>query len=301
MAHGRKSNDRSGATECRVETPKWRHGLTKIGIIPWIIAMTDTEELRYAKQDGIATITLNRPDKLNAFTVAMIDAWVARLREAQSDPAVHVVVVTGAGRAFCAGGDMAQLGTEAPAALDHKRFLWEHVQQIPLTLEAMDKPVIAMVNGVAAGAGMDMALMCDLRFASDQARFAESYVKVGLVPGDGGAWFLPRLVGLDRALELMWTGDLIDAAEAFRIGVVTRVFPADELTTQTYAFAARLAAGPPLAIRMIKRAACQGLRTDLRTSLDLISSHLALVIQSNDHQEGVRAFQQKRPPQFHGN
>ncbi len=262
--------------------------------------MAGTEDLRYAIQDGIATITLNRPEKLNAFTIGMIDAWAACLRDAQSDPSVHVVVVTGAGRAFCAGGDMAQLGTEAPAALDQKRFLWDHVQQIPLTLEAMDKPVIAMVNGVAAGAGMDMALMCDLRFASDKARFAESYVKVGLVPGDGGAWFLPRLVGLDRALELMWTGDFIDASEALRIGAVTKVFPADDLAVQTYAFAARLTVGPPLAIRMIKRAASQGLRTDLRTSLDLISSHLALVVQSNDHQEGVRAFQEKRPPQFHG-
>jgi enoyl-CoA hydratase/carnithine racemase len=136
--------------------------------------MADTDERLYAVQDGVATITLNRPGKLNAFTVTMVDAWVARLQDARDDPAVHVVVVTGAGRAFCAGGDMTLMGSEAPMGLDHKRFLWEHVQRTPLTLEAMDKPVIAMVNGVAAGAGMDMALMCDLRFASDQARFAES-------------------------------------------------------------------------------------------------------------------------------
>lgn len=259
-----------------------------------------TDELLYAVRDGIATITLNRPEKLNAFTVTMIDVWVTRLREAQADPAVHVVVVTGAGRAFCAGGDTTQMGTEASAGLGLKRFLWEHVQQIPLTLEAMDKPVIAMVNGVAAGAGMDMALMCDLRFASDQARFAESYVKMGLVPGDGGAWFLPRLVGLDRALELLWTGDVIGAADAYRIGLVTRVIPADELQAQTYAFAARLVAGPPLAIRMTKRAACQGLRTDLRTSLDLISSHIALASQSEDHQEALRAYREKRAPVFTG-
>lgn len=262
--------------------------------------MSGTDELRYGVSDGIATITLNRPDRLNAFNVTMIDAWAARLRAAQADPAVHVVVVTGAGRAFCAGGDTARMGDGAPSGPELKRFLWEHVQQIPLLLEAMDKPVIAMVNGIAAGAGLDMALMCDLRFAADTARFAESYVRMGLVPGDGGAWFLPRIVGLDRALELLWTGDSIDAAEAARIGLVTRVCPADELQERTYAFAARLAAGPPLAIRMIKRAVYQGLRCDLRSALDMISSHIALAIQSDDHQEGVRAFREKRPPRFTG-
>jgi 2-(1,2-epoxy-1,2-dihydrophenyl)acetyl-CoA isomerase len=157
-----------------------------------------------------------------------------------------------------------------------------------------------MMNGVATGAGLDMALMCDLRFASDKARFAESYVKVGLVPGDGGAYFLPRLVGLDRALQLLWSGDFVDAEAAERMGLVTKVVPDAELATYTYDFARRIAEGPPLAIRMTKRAVYQGLRTDLRTSLDLISSHIGLAFQSDDHIEGVKAALEKRKPKFVG-
>ena len=261
---------------------------------------TSTDELLYAVEDGIATITLNRPEKLNAFTVTMIDRWAAALAEAQRDPAVHVVIVTGAGRAFCAGGDVGQMGQREPTGLDHKAYLWEHIHRIPLTLDAMDKPVIAMINGVAAGAGMDMTLMCDLRIASDQARFAESYVKVGVVPGDGGAYYLPRLIGLDHALELFWTGDFVSAHDAERLGLVTRVVPAAELQTYTYTLARKIADGPPIAIRMTKRAVYQCLRADVRTALDMISSHIALALQSEDHREGVRAFVEKRAPRFVG-
>lgn len=259
-----------------------------------------SEELLYAVEESVATIILNRPDKMNAFTKAMIDRWADALLEAQADQSVHVVIVTGAGRAFCAGGDLGSMGKAEPTSLDHKRFIWERVHRIPLALEAMDKPVIAMVNGVAAGAGLDMALMCDLRFASDQAKFAESYVKVGVVPGDGGAYFLPRLVGVDRALEMLWTGDFVTAQEAERIGLVTRVFPHAELAERTYAFAKRIASGPPLAIRMTKRAVYQCQRTDLRTALDLISSHVAITMQSEDHREGIDAAKNKRTPHFAG-
>lgn len=258
------------------------------------------DELLYRVGQGVATITLNRPEKMNAFTKLMIDRWADSLVEAQRDPAVHAIVVTGAGRAFCAGGDLDAMGKADPTSVDHKRFIWERVHRIPLTLEAVDKPVIAMVNGVAAGAGLDMALMCDLRFASDEAKFAESYVKVGVVPGDGGAYFLPRLVGVDRALELLWTGDFVDAHEAERIGLVTRVFKHAELERCTYEFAQRLASGPPLAIRMTKRAVYQCLRTDLRTALDLISSHVAITMQSEDHREGIEAAKSKRTPRFTG-
>lgn len=259
-----------------------------------------SEELLYEVADGIATITLNRPEKGNAFTVGMIGRWADSLAEAQRDASVHVIIVTGAGRVFCAGGDLGSLGSAQTTGLEHKAFIWETIHRIPLTLETVDKPVIAMLNGAATGAGLDMALMCDLRFASDQARFAESYVKVGVVPGDGGAYFLPRLVGIDRALEMMWTGDFVDAREAERMGMVTRVVPDAELRQYTYDFARRIAAGPPLAIRMTKRSVYQCLRTDLRTSLDLISSHIALTMQSEDHREGVRAAIEKRKPRFVG-
>jgi enoyl-CoA hydratase/carnithine racemase len=258
------------------------------------------EELRYSVDGGIATLTLNRPDKLNAFTQAMIDRWVWSLGEAQRDPAVSVVVVTGSGRAFCAGGDVGRMGEGQPTPLEHKARLWENIHRVPKTLETVDKPVIAMVNGLAVGAGMGMALMCDLRVASDAARFSTGYVNVGLVPGDGDAFFLPRLVGAARALELLWTGDFVEAAEAERLGIVNHVVPAARLAEETYALARRVAAGPQVAIRLTKRLVYQSLRLDLRTHLDLVSSHMAVVRDTEDHQEGVRAFKEKRRPEFKG-
>jgi 2-(1,2-epoxy-1,2-dihydrophenyl)acetyl-CoA isomerase len=261
---------------------------------------TADTDLLYEVKDRVATITLNRPDKLNAFTGPMITAWARALQEAQQDDNVNVVVVTGAGRAFCAGGDVARMGEGEPSPLDHKNELWEHIHRVPRMLEAMDKPVIAMVNGVAVGAGMGMALMCDLRIASDEARFSTGYVKVGLVPGDGDTYFLPRLIGTARALELLWTSDFVDAIHAERLGIVNHVVPAAELREFTYGLATRIAEGPQVPIRMIKRLVYQSLRLDLRTHLDLVSSHMAVVRQTADHAEGVRAFKDKRPPKFRG-
>jgi 2-(1,2-epoxy-1,2-dihydrophenyl)acetyl-CoA isomerase len=253
------------------------------------------------RDDGVATITLNRPERLNAFTREMIELWVEALEDAQRNDAVQVVVVTGAGRAFCTGGDVGAMN-ERPTdinGLDHKRWL-EIVHRVPLALEALDKPVIAALNGVAVAAGLDMALMCDLRFAAAGARFSEGYVKVGLIPGDGGTYFLPRLVGTARALELLWTGDFFTAEQALDFGLVNRVVPAEELMGQVYEFAARLASGPSVAIRTTKRAVYQGLRMDLRTHLDLLSSHMGFIRQTEDHREGARAFVEKRPPRFVG-
>ena len=257
-------------------------------------------DLLYEVKDRIATITLNRPDKLNAFTGPMIDAWARSLAEAQPDDAVHVVVVTGAGRAFCAGGDVGRMGQGAPTPLEHKNQLWENIHRVPRTLEAMDKPVIAMVNGLAVGAGMGMCLMCDVRVAVQDARFSTGYVKVGLVPGDGDTYFLPRLVGPAKALELLWTADFIEAAEALRLGIVNRVVPTSELAEATYALARQIAEGPQIPVRMIKRLVYQSLRLDLRTHLDLVSSHMAVVRQTIDHAEGVAAFKEKRAPRFQG-
>jgi enoyl-CoA hydratase/carnithine racemase len=260
-----------------------------------------TELLYEVRPDGVAVIILNRPERLNAFTRKMIDLWVDALEDVRGNDAVQVVVVTGAGRAFCSGGDVGGMN-ERPTdltGLDHKRWL-EVIHRVPLTLETLDKPVIAAMNGVAVGAGLDMALMCDLRYAAAGSRFSEGYVKVGLIPGDGGTYFLPRLVGTARALELLWTGDFISAEDAESIGLVNRVVPSDELLPTTLDLAARLASGPSVAIRTIKRAVYQGARMDLRTHLDLISSHMAIVRQTHDHREGARAFVEKRPPRFVG-
>jgi enoyl-CoA hydratase/carnithine racemase len=164
----------------------------------------------------------------------------------------------------------------------------------------MDKPVIAMVNGVAVGAGMGMSLMCDLRIASDAARFSTGYVRVGLVPGDGDTYFLPRLIGTARALELLWTADFIEAPQALELGIVNRVVPAAKLAEETYALARRIADGPQIPIRMIKRLVYQSMRLDLRTHLDLVSSHMAVVRDTQDHKEGVQAFKDKRAPKFTG-
>jgi enoyl-CoA hydratase/carnithine racemase len=257
-------------------------------------------DLLYEVADRVATITLNRPDKLNAFTGEMIDTWASSLAKAQADEQVNVIIVTGNGRAFCAGGDVARMGDGEPTPLQHKNQLWDHIHRIPKTLEGVDKPVIAMVNGLTVGAGMGMSLMCDVRIAAESARFSTGYVRVGLVPGDGDTYFLPRLVGSAKALELLWTADFIEAADALRLGIVNRVVPDAQLKEATYAFARQIADGPQVPIRMIKRLVYQSLRLDLRTHLDLVSSHMAVVRRTEDHAEGVAAFKEKRAAKFKG-
>src|SRR4051795_9070464 len=231
-----------------------------------------SEQLLFSVTDGIARITLNRPERMNAFTFEMIDAWTAALQRCRTDDAIKVVLLTGAGSAFCSGGDIVEMGDRLQHTPEQrKNELFNRIERIPLALEDLDKPVIAVVNGVATGAGMDMALMCDIRYAAESARFAETYVKVGLVPGAGGAHFLPRIVGTAKALELFWTADFVDAAEALRVGLVSKVLPDSELMPFVRSVAAKIAAAPALSVRFIKRAVQQGMRNDLRTSLDLIS------------------------------
>jgi enoyl-CoA hydratase/carnithine racemase len=250
-----------------------------------------TEQLRFTIADGIARIVLDRPERMNAFTFDMIDAWTAALQRCRSDDDVKVVIVTGTGSAFCSGGDIVEMGERLEHTPEQrKNELFHRIERIPLALEDLDKPVIAAVNGVATGAGMDMALMCDLRYAAQSARFAETYVKVGLVPGAGGAHFLPRLVGVSKALELFLTGDFIDAQEALRIGLVNKVFADATLTEEVDKIARRMASAPALTLRMTKRAIYQGLRNDLRTNLDLISSHYAIITSTQEHKELVRSF-----------
>ena len=254
-----------------------------------------TEHLHFSIANGIARIVLNRPHRMNAFTFDMIDAWVKGLERCRTDDAVKVVIVTGAGSAFCSGGDIVEMSERLGQTPEQrKNELFQRIGRIPLALEDLDKPVIAAVNGVATGAGMDLALMCDIRYAAESARFAETYVKVGLVPGAGGAHYLPRLVGVSKALELFLTGDFIDAQEAWRAGIVNKVFRDDMLMQEVETIAQKMAKAPPLTLRMIKRAIYQSMRNDLRTNLDLISSHYAIVTSTQEHKDAVRAFIAKR-------
>ena len=257
-------------------------------------------DLDYEVINGVGTILLNRPHRKNAFTLEMIDQWAAVLMAARTDPDVRALVLTGAGDGFCSGVDLDALDQRGSTPLDVKRNLTDRIHRVAYALQDLDKPIIAAVNGVAVGAGMDMALMCDIRLAARSARFSEGYVRVGLVPGDGGCYFLPRLVGPAKAIELLLTGDFVDASEAERIGIVNHIYDDNRLMAETMALAQRLAGAPPVALAMIKRALYQSANCDLRTALDLISSHMAVVQSTSDSQEAYRAFVEKRTPIFEG-
>lgn len=259
-------------------------------------------DLEYEKRDnGIAVIRINRPDALGAFTLDMIEQWVGFLADAQSDPAVRAVIATGTGKGFCTGTDTKGLAERAEqSAWDRKVRLSDHIQKLPRFLEDFDKPYIAAINGHAYGAGFDLALMADIRFAARSAKMAMSYVKIGIMAGDGGAWFLPRIVGTQKALDLLWSGRALSAEEAEALGIVLETVDDDKLMAHAIAYAERLAAGPPLAIRMMKRAVYQGLRQDLRGHLDMVASHTAILQTTRDSREAVKAFNEKRAPRFCG-
>jgi enoyl-CoA hydratase/carnithine racemase len=259
-------------------------------------------DIEYEVQNRVAWIRLNRPTLKNSFTLEMIDAWKGFLEQAQRDDGVGAIVVTGTGGSFCAGADLSiieELNAKGSAQA-WKSLLWDRVHRIAFTLENVDKPVTAAMGGVAVGAGLDMALMCDMRFASRSATFSEGYIRLGAVPGDGGCWFLPRLVGVAKALELLLSGEFIDADEALRIGMVNRVYEDSELQQKTQEFAEKLAAHSPVAMRAIKRTTCQGLRMDMRSSLDMISSHMGMVQTTADAAEAMNAFRERRAPRFKG-
>ncbi len=262
--------------------------------------MMDEKHVVYSRQGEIAVITLNRPDAKNAFSTEMISLWENFLKEAKHDDRVRVIVVTGTGDTFCSGGDIKDMAEGKLRSWGMKTFLWEGVHRIVLTMEDLDKPVIAAINGAAMGAGMDMAIMCDLRVCSDKAKLAESYIMMGLIPGDGGAYFLPRLVGVSKALELLLSGDVLTASEALTLGIVNKVVSHDSLMDETMKLAKKIAGRPPLAVRMMKRAVYQAQTSTLRAHLDYISSQLSLLSETEDHREAALSFLEKRKPHFKG-
>jgi len=257
-------------------------------------------DLEYTVRDGVGTILLNRPEVKNAFTFEMVEAWASALRSARTDSEVRVVVVTGAGNAFCSGVDLSVLEEVGDETFAMKSMLTERVHEVARAVDDLSKPVIAAVNGVAVGAGMDMALMCDIRILARSARMSEGYIRVGLVPGDGGCFYLPRLVGMEKALELLWTGDFVEADEAVRLGLASQVHDDADFVPAYRAFAARLAQQPPINVAMIKRAAQQSASADLRTALDLISSHFAVVHGTRDSREARSASAERRTPSYEG-
>jgi enoyl-CoA hydratase/carnithine racemase len=255
-------------------------------------------DLEYERNGHVATITLNRTGRKNAFTIEMIDAWVGALRDAQADDVVRAIVVTGSGGAFCSGVDLDLYQQHVGNPVSLKILLTAHIHQVALAMEQIDKPVIAAVTGVAVGAGLDMALLCDYRIAVGTATLSEGYIRIGALPGDGGCWLLPRIVGQSRALHLLWTGDLLSAEDALRLGIVDEVV--DDADAAAQDLAEVLAQRSPLAVRAIKRAVRQGARHDLPTALDLISSHFAALTGSSDSAEALSAFRRGRNAEFVG-
>jgi 2-(1,2-epoxy-1,2-dihydrophenyl)acetyl-CoA isomerase len=256
-----------------------------------------SEDVLLELADGVATVTLNRPERLNTLAIDTVDQLVARLREAADSPA-RVVVLAGAGRVFCAGADQAEMVTRA--ATDWEPIVRRYLDPIR-TIVGMDKPVLAALHGDAVGGGFGLAMACDLRIAGVGARLGAPFTRIGLAGCDmATGWFLPRLVGLGTAAELMFTGRLVDAAEAHELGLVHRVVASDAFGDEVARWARLLASGPPIAQRWTKRAIHRSLSASMNEEFEFEIFAQVHCILSEDHREGVRAFAEKRPPEFRG-
>ncbi len=262
----------------------------------------DDQSILVADDGGVRTITLNRPDKLNAFTTDMLRALSKAVRGAEKDKSVRCIVITGAGRGFSAGQDLAEVAGdyERGELLELGTQLRDFYNPIIAKLRTMEKPILGSINGVAAGAGCSLALACDMRIAAESAGFIEAFIHVGLVPDCGSTFFLPRLIGVARAMEMACTGRKIKAEEAERIGLVNRVVPDDQLATETKKLADMLATMPTRAIGLTKRALNAAWSADITTQLDYEAMLQTTAGQTKDHREGVMAFLEKRKPKFRG-
>lgn len=253
------------------------------------------------RNGAIAVLTINRPDTRNDVTdAAFIDALETTCRKIGADREIAVVILTGAGSAFSSGGNIkamaARSGMFAGDPADVREGYRQFVQRIPRNFYELDVPTIAAVNGPAIGAGCDLTLMCDIRIASEQAVFAESFVRVGLIPGDGGAWLLPRVLGLSRACEMIFTGDPVDARTALAWGLVSSVVAPDELMPAAMRMAERIAQNPPRVLRMAKRLVREGLTTRLEALLELSASYQALAHHTLEHEDRLKAILERKPP-----
>ena len=264
--------------------------------------MTDTP-LLIEQTGSVCTLTLNLPEKRNPISEPVIvDAFEQALHNINRDNSIRVVVITGAGKAFSSGGDVKAMAAadgisnmSPPAARD---WYLNGIQRIPRAMNELRVPAIAAVNGAAIGAGLDLACMADIRIAAESAKFASSFVRLGIIPGDGGAYFLPRAIGMSRASEMIFTGELIDAQQAHAWGLVSQVVADDKLMDTAYDLANRIAANPATSLRMAKRLVKEGYNGSLDTVLELSAAMQSIAHSTPEHKEAVAAFVEKRPPKF---
>jgi len=265
--------------------------------------MPEYSDLLYHVSAGVATITLNRPERLNAITLAMLASLSGALREADLDREVRVIVLTGAGRGFCAGLDLKDTAAGTGIGGDGANLAlarFDLAGSPPVVLHTTDKPVICALNGAAAGYGLDLALGCDIRIASSQAKLAAVFTKRGILPESGGSWLLPRLIGWAKAAEVAFRGMTLSAGEALEMGLVNRVVEPDELVPATKELAAEIAANAPLAVQATKRMMRLGLEETFEANVHHVFLQLLPLFQTEDFREGVRAFLEKRPAEFQG-
>ncbi|HYF19380.1 MAG TPA: crotonase/enoyl-CoA hydratase family protein [Ramlibacter sp.] len=258
--------------------------------------------LIYEQQGPVVTLTMNRPEQRNPLTGnTAVAEFLAAVDRIEGDQGVRCVILTANGPSFSAGGDIKEMkrqATDEVGEMDIRADYRRGIQRLPLALFNLEVPVIAAVNGHAIGAGLDLACMCDLRIASEKAKFAESFVKLGIIPGDGGAWLLPRIIGLSRASEMAFTGDTLDAQQALAWNLVSQVVPHEQLMDSARALAARIVANPSHALRLTKRLIREGLHSRLDTVLEMASVFQAVSHKTPDHSEAVAAFLEKRAPRF---
>ena len=263
------------------------------------------KDILVAKKDHVLAITLNRPESSNAYSEDMVKSFVAALKNADEDKDVRVVVITGAGKNFCAGGDVKAMKDKTGMFSGESNELRENymdgIQQIPKTIMEMRKPIIAMVNGAAVGAGCDLAAMCDLRVASTSASFAETFAKVGLVPGDGGAYFLIRLIGFAKASEMFLTCQSYSALEALSMGLVNKVVSPETLHDEVMKLAQMMSSLPPIALQMTKKSLRDAYHSSLSNHLDLVSSYQGITQRSSDHFRALEAMVTKSLPKYEHN
>lgn len=262
----------------------------------------DFQTIILKKEDHIATLILNRPERLNALNWQMTEEMIAGIEEVSRDDEMRVLIITGAGRGFCSGQDVSGLKERSEGKMTGEEFRrrFKRELNIVLGLQKLEKPTIAMVNGVCMGAGCDLAFACDIRMGSEKARFIVGYTTRGLIPGWAGTYLYPRVMGLGRALEFLFSGDALEAQEAERIGVLNKLVPADRLELETKALAQKIAEKPPIAMRLTKSQVYKGLWMDMETAAEFAITAETIAVTSEDHKEAVSSFMEKRAPRFRG-